>query len=263
MARDHFVPQFHLRRFIDPADGERLWLYAVGERGPYNKAPRHVARKANYYDVETSPGVVDPSLDRVVNQYIESNAAEAIQRVMDDKPFEQADREWIATFMALQSMRVPAYREAVMGTIKGFYFDSIRDVVADPVQFSEVTQRLIDEGKFSLGTMTMEEFRVDMQDSLRDPSAWSMESDYSLVSYSYLEELTNIFFQRTWAILEAGGKAKFVTSDNPVVAVNPRAEKSWGYGIHQLRDPDYEITFAVSPELAIVLTSSDSRFQAR
>jgi hypothetical protein len=65
------------------------------------------------------------------------------------------------------------------------------------------------------------------------------------------KELWPIVFHMRWKVLSVEGDHLFLTSDNPVIYVNPHASESWGTA---LMDVGIELTFPISPQKCLLLT---------
>lgn len=112
----------HLRLFSVHGRGKQLFTFDKGKRVSYLVAVEDAAAQGGYYTYETESG--EPSLEfEALLAQIEGFAQPALDRLLAQQPppfggtltVDAGDREWLAGYVALQYLRVPAQRERMQG----------------------------------------------------------------------------------------------------------------------------------------------------
>src|SRR5438445_1740061 len=120
--KHHFVPQMHLRLFSIDGKGKQLFTFDKEKRLSYPVAVEDAAAQSGYYTYETETGEASLEFEAQLAK-IEGFAQPAMDplRVQQPPPFggtltvDAGDREWLAGYVALQHLRVPAQRERMQG----------------------------------------------------------------------------------------------------------------------------------------------------
>jgi hypothetical protein len=145
-TRQHYVPQFYLREFLDPtlkAKGQNvLWLYEFGHR-PTKKSVKAVGYANSFYEVPAGignaaiaeqPGFLEQRL-----QQLEARAAPALRRLAKgdfNLPAEQ--RGEFAGFIALSMCRTPFFASMVDELTMRIHRVFLRDALDTPGRLEEL-----------------------------------------------------------------------------------------------------------------------------
>lgn len=120
--KHHFVPQFHLKLFSIDRKGKQLLAFDKEKRSTYPVAIEDAAAQGDYYTYETETGETSLEFETRL-AVLEGRAHAAMERVRAHQPppfggtfiVDASDREWLAGYVALQHLRVPAQRERAQG----------------------------------------------------------------------------------------------------------------------------------------------------
>lgn len=119
--RNHYLAEFYLKGFCNSSG--LLWLYDF-QRGEYRRQkPRNIGVETNLYALYTRDGRKDVSTERMLSD-VEGVTKPVIEKIERKSRLSLADRNIIATFVALMYARVPRFRDRLM---KNF-----SDVLDDP-----------------------------------------------------------------------------------------------------------------------------------
>lgn len=107
-TRQHYVPQFLLRGFVDPATA-RLHVFDKQTENSFTKSPKRIGADHGFYDhtdSEGEPASIDPMLTQ-----LEDASAPIVQRLREAETasvLTASDRDLLALFCTAQMTRVPA-----------------------------------------------------------------------------------------------------------------------------------------------------------
>lgn len=245
--RQHFIPVFHLRGFVDrtcpPGQEPYLWVYRNGQNTPFRRAPKNVAAQLHFYSVETPHDKRDYVAEDLLSS-IESRAARIWNRLADrDLCLSSEERGDVATFVASIAVRTPQMRAAINVPIDSVARQIIQLTVA---HYGELT----DMQRQQIGLS-----RAELEEACA-PGAFRFEASQGVqvgTMLSVIPAVGRMVYDMNWALLHSPAGHPFVTSDSPVVLVNPSLPPSWpgGAGFAQ---PGVEITLPVDSHLAMLLT---------
>jgi hypothetical protein len=252
--RHHYVPQFYLRGFTDPATpaGQTPYLWvldkATGAIG--RRAPQNLAHEIGFYAITTSEGVDFETLENELS-HIESRAAFELRRYLSAAPGERgAIQPDLAIFISWLAARVPAFRRAAAEQWSDFLSAAAHgetDIPDDPDFRCVLRERA--------GTSVRALPLTEALGAIRT-GAWLP----ILSSSQYAEVLrVQVWYFRfkhfpalAWTFLTAPDGFAFVTSDRPVVWQVPGAEPSDDPGA--LQHPEVQLTVPLNPRHALLGT---------
>jgi hypothetical protein len=199
--KGHYVPEFYLKRFRNPAG--KLWVYLHGE-GWKSRSSGDTASEQDYYS---------PELESAYNK-IETPAANILDKtVFRQEKLTQERREVLAYFFALLQLRTPTFFSSlekplsdlmfmVASTDHQFYSDN-------PAEFEELKKEMAASGKPLPDWFKPEHI---------DPKAFKISPTKDLVFGTGLqsaETSAGLLNGMTWTFLTTTEEKPFVTSDNP------------------------------------------------
>jgi hypothetical protein len=131
----HFVPQFYLDAFCDPAtpEGQEPWLWVadLNAKTIRRRAPRNVASKADYYAIPDPTGEQIHAIEQMFSR-IESDAAPVVARLLRGEiELTEQDRSALGHLMASMATRGPSFRE----NVEEFMAEVARKALLTSVQF--------------------------------------------------------------------------------------------------------------------------------
>jgi hypothetical protein len=254
MADHHFVPQFYLREFLDPASlttpDPWLWVAHLGAGKVARRAPHNVAKRAGYYTIPTSDPEEARTLEQIFSQM--EGAARPIVRKLITGADELGGQEWadVLYFAAFLAVRTPAVRnmlEESFGDLgemvltmaashPGYYAETLRkarpDLALTPDEIEESRLWALTEGAFKV----------------RGAPVMSLAAGVEAAN----DTVYPIFTRMRWAIVRPKvADGFFVTSDNPVSWVDPTPRPAFYAAAQGLGMPGVEVTFPVGPRVCL------------
>lgn len=236
--RQHYIPQFYLRQFLNPG-----WVYRLGAEKPRpQKSPTNVAVQQDYYgrnEAERKP------LDGL-NTYIEDKGAPSFTKLSKDIE-SITDYDWYVLSFVFANIfvRTPAHIEEWRNAVlKGT--DEIN------TKAEKMIDRLISA---SLEGIDLSEFRSETSDessaTLKQLNEYAAKlkaiGGHRVAAYdlfSTLPDIAECIRQMTFIVWEAPDNHFFLTSDRPLVLqsrkTGSRTHAGWA-------KPDALGTIAISP----------------
>ena len=221
--RQHYVPQFLLRRFIGN-DTKQLYVLDKLNNKTFPSNPRKVAVKGNYYDFKFHG--YDCTLEPALAE-LEDKASRHISRIIKDRklnpsdPFERAD---LARFLAVQLVRTPAQK-----TMQNDLFMRLEAFLRSegvPNAFFE-SDPAIGEGENAKRAM--------MARSICDAS----------------KEYAVFIAEKDWILFESDDNIPYMIWDHPLTMCN--SIERLGRGNLGLKVEGIQLYFPLSPNLALCL----------
>lgn len=237
--RQHFVPQFYLRRFCK--DGKGLWAFDKTTRRTFQARTTDVALQTDFYDLpgdlvqKACPG------EQVDLQFVEKSLSQAegySKPVLDDL-LEAADKQGViprplrlklAPYLVLQSLRTRLSR----------------DVVAEmTTKFREA-----EANAYLAATMPGAAEKVQITVDI-DPKILPVLQARSFFDEDHIVEMAAILNRHIWFIGINKTIQPFYTSDHPFVKKANRHHP--GRSFTGLRSPGIEIAFPLDSRHLLVM----------
>ncbi|HYU20312.1 MAG TPA: DUF4238 domain-containing protein [Chloroflexota bacterium] len=250
--RQHTVPRVHLKRFVDPTIPPDTWVYEKGRPGPQQQPIRALFRLRDYYTLRHEDRTRDYSIETDLHGGLEDAVEPVLQKLVGRAMIAPPERHTMVGFLASLRTRVPPFHRRFARAAGARAFRQAKELASDPVEFEQVTRKLIQAGRFSLDDMTIQELRQAILGD--DESNWRMDSVSALIGSVFsLEIIARQIAALRWLFIEAAADKRFVTSDNPVVIADPKHRIISFFGTVPLGEGAF-LTFPVSPDLALVAT---------
>jgi hypothetical protein len=243
----HFVPRFHLKRFVDPTQKrELIWVYERGKQEPQLRSLDHVAARKDYYAFKTEDGQKSHALEDVLAR-IEGATAPILRRLGEgDRKLTADERKVFATFLSLGVLRTPKFRSDVEQLVVESVTDFSMKLASDPVKFAESVKSAEEALGENLGNP--EELREAL---LNGSVKITSNPEYSLQAmFQDSFEHAAMIDSMIWSFREADEDTTLVTSDHPIVLNNPTLLEGAGPPSPQ----GLEVIFPISPKLVFVAT---------
>ena len=211
----HIVPQHYLKGFCDPQPSKRqgrvLWEFRLKEDVVRQRSPKNVGRISDYYSIPKDGGVLDAAIEGGLSK-IESGVAPVIAKLRAGTfTLSDDERLWLATFIAIQMVRGPAFRdhvEAAMGTMGTIM---VKAMARRPEYLARILREL-PEIKDKDGAPPTVEKLTKVVSSLKVTAT----PQSSLAMMKIAPDLIPHVLDLRWEFLIAGGRERFETSDTPV-----------------------------------------------
>jgi len=245
--RQHTVPQWHLRRFIDN-DGH-LWRYAQG-KPPKRSQPKSECWEPDFYEYDVNGKTTNNRYEDFLT-VIENDAAARFQVLLDRQQLSREDAPIWASYVASLFVRSPKYRLQVSAAMVRLFGEQTRS----PDYIRTLQHELLKKGELV--------FAEDLQkDTHRLRGA--MERSPSFYHVVGLERATasisKAILQKTWHILNAAAGCSFLMSDCPVSTielVDGRANPGVGFANEHVA-----IFLPLTPHHVFVAGHSRAPFQS-
>jgi len=244
-AKHHYVPQLHLKGFLDPSSVESkdpyLWVVDLERKSIERRAPKNIAYLTGYYDVNMLGGetVSNKSMFEDVLKNIESKASSAIRRIrMNDFNLTVEDRFNISNFIGIQVGRVPIYRDYIASEVSKFYEQRLLNLVSDEEKLKQ---------KFGDDTEGFKIYALSIKDKIAPKKDFLVSATLKIGM-----DFAELIFGMTWVFFVATGSTKFFTSDNPAMLLSDHKP----YGSN---NKESEIAFSISPSCAFLAHNHNHR----
>jgi hypothetical protein len=254
----HFIPQFYLRGFRDPAVDEKrgpwLWVTDLAEGSVKCRSPKSVGHKVDYY---AFPEVEAAGLESIEGLFgkLEYAGAPVIAKLLGnpDAGLVGQDKADLLFFMAFFVIRVPYFRNMM----EKFAADTGKMMLQVAASHPDYFQRTIREALKDKGELTAERVEEIREWSL-DDSNYTIKASPKLSIAAGFESAKDaiypVFCQMNWTVVRSGGDLRFLTSDTPVTWVDPTLPPPYAFGLAARK---VEVTFPLGPEVCLLGTWAD------
>lgn len=231
--KQHYVPQFYLREFIDPSrpPGQEpyVWVFSRNGKTKQRRAPKNILWETNLYTFETE-GAKQYELEKTLSK-IESDFAEVVRNKIKMRcPLSDGEHEKLCRFVATMLQRTVRQKD----NLEGFYDQIVAQV-----------ERL--EAHHGSSGSTSAKLRAEKKDI------------HKIGILGMLSEIPDLLGQMNVAFLCTDRtSSRFITSDDPVTLFNPDLQWQRFYG-PGLAQSGVELTLPISPDIALCMTWSNLR----
>lgn len=246
--KQHYVPQFYMKRFAD----ERGFLQVLDMKNRRLGRPRPypgVCWSSFFYAVET--GEYDEISQHIeewlkkLENIIAKKLDHIIERIITHQQIQNDDRYTIAVLMSMLWLRTPSMRE---------HLNSMREKMEkELMRFSSLER--IDRAAVSM-KITLSPKEKDELVEMIETGSYEMQFDNRHHLRFMVETLgfggpgfANMFYGMKWKINIAKGSKRFITTDNPVVEWWSPPETFYGASFMQRNK-----YFAITPDLLLECT---------
>lgn len=223
--RHHYVSQFQLREFADPAAAGLpdpwLWIGSRSDGDVKRRAPSNIGWERGLYDVSGALSAADSTLEQYLARNVEAPAAGALRDFGSRSPGSRGSiPQELMLYLAWAAARTPAMR-----TLFQKWIDSQSDtdgsvVEPPPHWFKKVTDRERRHRMEHEIYGTRGDVRAEEVADLRS-SGWrfviTAEDFCELLHVQAHYFYDRFFFRLEWLILDAPRDEYFVIGDRPVV----------------------------------------------
>ena len=231
--KQHYVPQFYLREFLDPNTPSEqepyVWVFSKDGKTKQRRSPKNILWETDLYTFDLG-GAKHYELENALSR-IESDFAEVVRKkIKRQLPLTAQEHEALCQFVATMLQRTVRQKD----NQESFYDDLVAQV-----------ERL--ETHHGSDTSTSAKLRGLKKDV------------HKLGILRILSEIPELLGRMSLAFLCAdGSSARFITSDDPVTLFNPdlQWQRLYGPGLAQ---SGVELTMPLSPKIALCMTWSNLR----
>ena len=220
--RHHFLPKFYLRHFADHK--KRVRMYESGrKKKAIVTSVNNAAVQSGFYTVTEESGEESQKVERLLS-LIEGQAKAAIERILKGKfPPDPGDRNFLALFLALQTLRTPEHRRQYEVMV-----DYTQKVMLEGWTPDYVRERLMEKG-----LEPTDEAVAEIIDVVENPDKYEFvphQNEHIKIMLSVATQVAPVIAARAWLVGHCK-TATFITSDHPVVWYSRPTEMSRYVGV--------------------------------
>ncbi len=216
----HFVPQCWLAGFTDTGqkDGQ-LWVTDLTRGKQWQTSPANAGRHRDFYRIS------DPKLDPLFVEKALSKVEDTIApllKSLDQERREPTEHELEALvwFMAIQWVRVPAFRPTVLAIAGAFHRAQLAIALRSRESWAVALKDAgIPADSPGADYDRMRKFHARGEYSLTAETDWYLKRSFNCV-----EQIARVLMTRHWR-MSFSKSGSFVGSDNPVALDGPKGEK--------------------------------------
>lgn len=250
--RQHITPVHHLAQFVGSQPKGCVWVYDRQESTTRPSSPESAGFERHFYSLKRDDGSWDTQLDDWITD-VEDKAHPIYQELLRgilpvDDTQEKAD---FAVYLATIMGRTKATHRFLAET----YASHMQMLIHATAARSDVFDAHIRRLEESFGHPISLETRDEVRKAMLDPSDWIIEipKQRTIQGLGFIDKMTDIFLEMHWSLCFAE-KGFFITSDNPLMRrVDPKTRHPI-YGDHGYLNKTAQVTFALSPKIALMLT---------
>jgi len=224
MIRSHVIPRHYLEQFQD--DEERIWVYGRNA-SPRQGTPLREGAERGYFAYTTKSGVVDESLEGYLAS-LEDAAVEPL-RLMSNQCFwlSPGDKKKFATYVGLMFSRASARR-----TGTGKMWDELRNAYEGATKDPAWVLKQISRYEQLTGqSISPQEFSEAVARVLQKMGTPEERRNMFLLNLLRLaDNISEDLTAKPWQIWDATSPSEFITTDNPVVTVQPVGRAAFSIG---------------------------------
>lgn len=231
--KQHYVPQFYLREFVEPKTPAHyepyVWIFSKDGKNKERRAPHNTFHETDLYTLEIE-GQKHYSIETSLAQ-LESRYAEIVRKkIKKHLPLADEEHGVLCAFVAAMMQRTLRIKENL---------ESFLDRGIEKVEAMEKIHGLAPKKS------------AELREAKKDT--------HKLAVIQLLPGLTQMLFQMNLAFLSSDSTgARFITSDDPVTLFNPDLQWQRFYD-PGLAQGNVQVTMPVSPDITVCMTWSDLR----
>jgi hypothetical protein len=223
--RQHYVPQFYLRRFS--GNGDSVFVFDKASDSVFESNTLNIAQERYFFDLpKEAIENEDPQVLEQIFSEMEADYATLLDEILGSlarkKRFNPKYKTMMALFVAIQFLRTKEYRQ-------------------NHAQLREVELRAINQELAKKG--------IRLEYGYKDEAA---NHFIQVFDPDLLNAITNALLSHIWVIWNNKTKHPFYTSDNPVVVAS-RLQESAGFA-----SPGVEVVLPITSKL--LLSICDRQF---
>lgn len=242
--RHHSVPVHYLRRFT--GENGLVWVYPLDSGEPKQIHPHNTAVERFLYSPEVGGKPQDDTLERVLADCVDGPASPSLERLIAGEEVLPEDRAAIALYVALQEIRVPAFRDQVRANLEQILRVTVDRLMERPDHLREkATEFGEDPEAVIAGLRGIQEGSLEIQAT---KITWLQNL------FEIARDTAPLIARISWLVVEAPPQFEFVTCDCPVVKVRTDRAVPLLYAGGWI-SPSAEATLILDPENALVIAA--------
>jgi hypothetical protein len=219
-VRHHYVPRFYLRGFTNPESDGLLHVWAKRQDGYRVATIKDAGVERHFYTVKTKLRERDPSLIENALAKIDDRAAVLLRKLLRCEPLTGDERAFFGYFVGNMFLRGPAFRRMTKYQVQNALL-AVFKVMATNRQAFETTWDWYERQE---GEKLTPGERDELYEVICGGDIEIIPGpEESLRLLPLAHEIGQCVSRMEWQILVAPDPGFFLTSDNPVVHVDPKA----------------------------------------
>ncbi len=247
--RQHSVPRCYLGAWADPSRPKGhapfVWVFTKDGSSSRRKAPQNTFATGEPYTVQLPDGSRDLRIEHGLAT-VENEFARIRRKILDRHAFlSSEDKLWLSLFVASMNGRTDAM------------FDLVRRVHGSLLQDAQALQRELDQASPERRKEMVKELTPRLPSSDDDGMTIKdlqsiVNSPQKLLFSTIVSTESPILNGMGIAVLDAPEGSSFITSDTPVVWVDPTAHaRAPGVRHFGLGSRSVEVTMPISPKQSV------------
>ena len=245
--RHHYIPQFYLERFMDPAKKPYIWVYEKGKDTVLAVTAKNLAVEKHGYSIPRGEEGRDSETYENFLADVELRAAPVFNKIEARQLLTDEERGWFSLFVAFMITRVPHFRRNVEQVASEIIKEASMIWASHEDAFTATVQSFEQNTRRKLGVPT-DELRKFVQNGRYQVKVLP---HFSLGTALVALNLGLLLYRMKWLFLTGTEDYKFVTCDNPVYRLTPETRSAPFNGVGLL-DPDIQLSFPLSREMALL-----------
>lgn len=248
--KHHYVPVFYTRAWIDPTQPKNvLWRYRPGQHP--GKGPEGVGYEDRFYDAPE----LSPELNTIEDSLMEMEnvAAPHIHKLRRGEiaAFTAREKAELSTFLSILLTRTPLYREMVNSVLAQLHRVSAKKMLREEGGIEELVESNVRLGGERIDVEKVREAMHSLVDGdivmTQTSKAWNIKE-----MFENADKYDALFARMRWNLLEGPAHEPFITSDNPVLLVDPARAAARSPKEYRAPSLAAQLQFPVSPQHMLV-----------
>ena len=247
--KHHFLPQFYLKGFQIPGDGNipRIYIFEKAQKGKsFISAVENAACEIDYNTIISSGGQKDRGLVEAKLSIIEGIQADLIKKITANENIEKSDLSELSFLLLLMRCRVPS--------VKDYIENSLKDVVRST---ANILQR---QGKFPHPPAEIVKIIGEGGNpfDVIDIEIYNKKILGHMFDMAMNPKALNLLSAMNFSLIKAQENHYFISSDAPVALYVPKYEDRKPYGVG-LCDKEVEITFPLNEKYLLLASWQENK----
>ena len=241
--KHHAIPVHYLSRFT--AEDGLLWQYDRKTKRVQHVAPRIVGAENYLYSPEVGDDPKNDALEIVLAKEIDGPASALFAKIVSGSTLSDQDRLIFARHLAIQELRVPKARDAIVANFERIGDAVLRMAASRPSYYQAVLGQLGED-------ISLHDAENHCRELLEGKFPVRANKISWLRAMAIYDDIAKVIFDLPWALITSPDEHEFVTTDAPVVKIltDDAVPRSFAGG---WLSPSAETTYALDPRHILVL----------
>ena len=254
----HYIPQFYLKGFLDPADTKKqIHVIEKKERRCFCTNPRNVGSQRDFNRMEI-PGMPIDEAEKQVFAVLDREASKVLKYIADNATLPKDTKMGtLIHFIAFLAVHNPQMRNSMVNASTEFHREKMKWLVSSREVYESEMQRVRPVDQEVSQYEAMKKFVEEGRFTLKFPHGYHLRYELEIIQ----NEIAPLFSRMQWSLLIAEeGTSNFVCSDRPVVLFNiidPPQPRQFSNTLTEPPVTDTELTMPLNLRMALNATFKD------